>query len=128
MPSIITRGGGSALAFGFGAPPGVPQLLSSPALNTLSAVQNQTLSVSNGTWQSATSISYAYQWLRNGSNITGATSSNYTLTASDVGTYISCIVIATNLVGSYNAISNVTNLVLAPVTQGFLSTTTYTVP
>lgn len=44
-------------------------------------------STTNGTWSSAAAnTGYNYQWLRNGSPISGATSSNYTPSTSDCGT------------------------------------------
>lgn len=43
------------------------------------------LTATNGTW-SQTPDSHQYQWKRNGSAISGATSSTYTLTSSDIGT------------------------------------------
>lgn len=66
-----------------------------------------TLSVSsNGSWNAQPAItSYSYQWQRNGSNITGATGSSYTLTTSDFGYTIRCVVTATNSVGSTAAAS-----------------------
>ena len=44
--------------------------------------------------------SYSYQWTRNGSAISGATSNTYYLTTSDLGTTVTCIVTATNNRGS----------------------------
>ena len=44
--------------------------------------------------------SYSYQWTRNGSAISGATSNTYYLTTSDLGSTVSCTVTATNARGS----------------------------
>jgi hypothetical protein len=75
------------------------------------ATQGQTLSVTTGTWGldapfssgSNGTIYYSYQWTRsdnnsglNETNISGATSSSYTLAAADVGKYIRCYVRAGN--------------------------------
>ncbi|MFN4894189.1 MAG: LamG-like jellyroll fold domain-containing protein, partial [Pseudomonadota bacterium] len=75
------------------------------------ATQGQTLSVTTGTWGldapfssgSNGTIYYSYQWTRsdnnsglNETNISGATSSSYTLAAGDVGKYIRCYVRAGN--------------------------------
>jgi len=65
------------------------------------------LSVSNGIWYSVEDITgYAYQWKRDGSNISGATGKTYTLAAADVGKSVSCAVTATNTTGSTAADSN----------------------
>jgi len=54
----------------------------------------QTLSVTNGTWNNSPT-GYTYQWLNNLTEISGATSSTYTLQASDEGDRIACRVTAT---------------------------------
>lgn len=64
------------------------------------------LTTTNGTWSGSTPITYTYQWLRNGSNISGATSSTYTLVTADTSNVVSCRVTATNSVGNANATSN----------------------
>lgn len=65
----------------------------------------QTLSVTNGNWQYVPT-SYAYQWLRNGAAIAGATAATHLLVAADSGTSVSCQVTATNAAGSTPIISN----------------------
>ncbi len=47
-----------------------------------------TLSAKPGTWAPAP-VAFAYQWLRNGKAISGATSSSYALTAADAGAAVS---------------------------------------
>ena len=74
-----------------------------PAI-TGTAQEGQTLTCSTGTWTG--SPTYTYQWKRNGSNITSATNSTYTLVTADVGQSILCTVTATNAVGSASADSN----------------------
>ena len=76
-----------------------------PAITGTPAV-GQTLSTSNGTWTSQATLSYTYQWRRNGTNISGATSSTYLLVGADDGTTITCAVTATNTGGSTTAISS----------------------
>ena len=76
-----------------------------PAI-TGTAQEGQTLTCSTGTWTGSPTPTYAYQWKRNGSNITSATSSTYTLVTADVGQSITCTVTATNFVGSASANSN----------------------
>ena len=80
--------------------------------NTIAPVVSGTNSVgsllttTNGTWSGSLPITYTYQWLRNGLNISGATSSTYTLVTADSSNVVSCKVTATNSVGSANATSN----------------------
>ena len=74
-----------------------------PALSG-TAQEGQTLTCSTGTWSG--SPTYTYQWKRDGSNITSATNSTYTLVTADVGTSIKCTVTATNFSGSADADSN----------------------
>jgi hypothetical protein len=74
-----------------------------PAI-TGTAQEGQTLTCSTGTWSG--SPTYTYQWKRNGSNITSATNSTYTLVTADVGQSIKCTVTATNFIGSSTADSN----------------------
>jgi hypothetical protein len=67
----------------------------------------ETLSCTDGTWYSdADDITYAYQWQRNFSPISGATSSSYVVTESDLLTSLRCVVTATNTVGNASANSN----------------------
>ncbi len=70
------------------------------------AVVGQTLSSTTGTWTGTPTITYAYQWKRNGSNIVSATSSTYTLVQADATFAITCVVTATNVAGSAEATSN----------------------
>jgi hypothetical protein len=67
----------------------------------------QTLTTTNGTWiANPPSITYTYQWQRNGSNIGSATSQTYVLVSADAGTNVRCVVTATNAIGSASANSN----------------------
>jgi hypothetical protein len=85
-----------------------------------SAQVDQVLSTTDGTWQGVSTIVFSYQWRRDGIDINGATSSTYTLTASDYTTDIDCVVTATNSLGSVNQDSNdITNIAGAsPVISG----------
>jgi hypothetical protein len=69
----------------------------------------QTLSTTNGTWVGTPTITFGYQWKKNGSNIGGATTSTYLLTSGDLGggTTIQCVVTGTNSIGNSNANSNI---------------------
>jgi hypothetical protein len=65
----------------------------------------QTLSVTNGVWTNAPT-GYAYQWLRGGATIAGATAATYVLVAADSGQNVSGQVAATNAAGTTQATSN----------------------
>lgn len=93
------------------------------------AVQGQKLTASNGTWSGASPITYAYQWVRCGTNggkadgsdcsaISGASSSTYTLDSGDVGKRLRVRVTASNADGSTTVASNPTSTVLASSTTG----------
>jgi len=78
------------------------------------ATVGQILSTTNGTWLGSSPITYTYQWQRSASNIGGATSSTYTLVASDAENTIRCVVTGTNIYGNSSEISNSTSTV-API-------------
>jgi hypothetical protein len=75
-----------------------PVSQTAPAISG-TAVRGDTLTCSNGTWTNSPT-SFAYQWLRNGTAIPGATNATYTLVEADVGTQITCRVTASNAGGS----------------------------
>ena len=81
-----------------------PVNTTAPAV-TGTATVGSTLSCTMGNWNYAPT-SYAYQWLRNGANIVGATASTRVLAAADRGTNVSCRVTATNPAGATAAVSN----------------------
>lgn len=64
-----------------------------PAISGTAEV-GETLTCSQGTWNGSASISYAYQWTRDGSPIAGADESTYTLVSADGGTDVGCTVTA----------------------------------
>jgi hypothetical protein len=77
-----------------------------------SAVEGNTLTVSNGTWNGATPLTYAYQWQRCDTagalchNISDAKNQTYSPTSLDVGNTLRAIVTATNANGSSMSISH----------------------
>ena len=81
-----------------------------PPINTVAPVASGTgtvgsnLTCTTGTWTYGQA--YAYQWLRSGANIFGATNATYALVGADSGTNVSCQVTATNPAGSATAVSN----------------------
>lgn len=75
-----------------------------------------------GTWTGDTPMTFAYQWIKGGVDISGATSSSYTILSGDVGSSITVRVTTTNHFGSVSATSAAasslpTNLV--PNSQAF---------
>ena len=84
---------------------GSPYNLVAPVASGTGQV-GQTLSTTNGSWQGVATITFTYQWRRDASDISGATSSTYTLVADDYSTDIDCVVTATNSLGSANQDSN----------------------
>jgi len=102
---------------------GAPKNEGEPAIGG-SPVEGQKLTATTGTWSGTQPITFAYQWVRcgtdggkpDGSNcavISGATSSSYTLTGSEVGFRIRVRVTATNSAGSATVASNATAIVQA---------------
>lgn len=100
---------------------GAPENEGEPAISG-SPAEGQKLTATNGTWSGSEPMSFAFQWVRcgtdggkpDGSNcavISGATSSSYTLGSSDVGSRIRVRVTATNSAGSETAASNATTIV-----------------
>jgi len=73
------------------------------------------LTTTDGTW-SGSPTSYSYQWKRGATNI-GTNANTYTLVSADANTNITCVVTATNAIGSTNATSNIftTSALFAPV-------------
>lgn len=78
-----------------------------------SAIVGQQLSVSDGSWHHSPTA-YAYQWRRDGAEISGATASAYTLTSADGGSSIDCVVTATNASGSGSAAADDVGPILQP--------------
>ena len=103
-----------------------PSNSSAPTISGTTAY-NSVLTAANGTW-SSNPTGYTYQWQRAStvggtySNISGATSSTYTLTSSDIGNYIKVQVTATNSGGSTSATSSAT-AAISKATQATLSFT-----
>jgi hypothetical protein len=89
------------------------------------AEQGRTLTAARGTWTGTEPISYAYQWLRCGTDggqadggncalVSGATGREHRLTGADVGARLRVRVTASNSDGSRAAASNPTATVVGP--------------
>ena len=81
-------------------------------------VVGQILTATQGTWYSASSLSYSYQWQSSAnnsswSNITDETSATYTLVSGDVTKYIRVQVTARSNLGSTSSTSSVRGTVAA---------------
>jgi hypothetical protein len=100
-----------------------------PAI-TGTAQEGQIVTCSTGTWTGTPTITFAYQWKRNGSNIGSATNSTYTLVTADVSQSITCQVTATNGAGSASATSNTITPIAAfdPDAQAFITAAAITDP
>jgi len=85
---------------------------------TGTAQEGQTLTSTTGMWENLPT-SFAYQWQRGTSNISGATSSTYEVVAADVGSTLRCVVTAINGIGSTPANSANTATVIAYVGKLF---------
>lgn len=95
-----------------------------PAI-TGTAEVGQTLTRTLGTWTGTGTITYATQWLRNGTAISGATGATYLQQGADVGPLITVRVTATDDEGSRSAVSNaVAPEYPQPVAAGLLADVT----
>jgi hypothetical protein len=115
--ALPASGGASAAAT-------APKNTSEPTISG-AAEEGRTLSATQGGWSGSTPFSFAYRWVRCGSDgglpdgsncifIGGATKSKYTLVRADVGFRIRVRVTATNSAGSATAASNATAAVVGP--------------
>jgi hypothetical protein len=102
-----------------GAPTAEPPTNTVAPTITGTARDGQTLTTDDGTWTGTTPITYTRQWERcntasaNCTDISGATASTYTLTATDIGSKLKVTVTATNAAGATPATSTATATVAA---------------
>ena len=87
-------------------PTGPPYATVAPSIGGTGVV-GQTVTCSTGTWVGLAPITYAFQWLRNGAAISGATKSSYLVTSADLLTALGCRVTATNTKGAVSATSTI---------------------
>lgn len=71
----------------------------------------EVLTCSTGTWQRAVLTRFTYQWELDGTPISGAESSSYTVQGGDVGGAVTCVVTARNVIGAATAESAPVNVV-----------------
>ncbi len=110
--------GGTFTMVGTQSNSGFAQFTSAPTNNTAptisgSTLVGSTLTCSQGSWDDGYAT-LVYQWLRGGSAISGATSTTYVSTDTDVGAAITCQVTATNVGGATSAASSAVTVEAAP--------------
>ena len=75
-----------------------------------------TLTLTNdGSWGGTPTPTYTYLWHKNGAPISGETTTSYIIVTADLGSTITCKVIATNSSGTANASSNPISNIGVPV-------------
>lgn len=82
----------------------IPTNTVAPSITGIAKV-GQVVSCSTGTWSGIPT--YTFQWYRDEAVISDAINSDYILVTDDIGANISCIVTATNFIGSATADSNI---------------------
>lgn len=76
-----------------------------PSIAGSTGTEGNVLTAALGTWTGDMPMTFAYQWIKGGVNISGATSSSYTILSGDVGSTITVRITATNSVNSVSATS-----------------------
>ena len=94
----VTLGGGAAPVDIAPSNSTAPAISGTPQVGSL-------LTASTGVWSGSPTPTYAYQWNRAGSPISGETASSYTVVTADIGQNITVTVTATNTAGSASATS-----------------------
>jgi hypothetical protein len=89
-----------------------PADLVAPSL-FITAAGHETLGCSGGLWSGTLPETYAYQWLRNGAPIAGATGEFYRVEPADDGHTLACTVTVSNAVGRASATSVAVSVPLA---------------
>lgn len=95
---------GRTMVYSGNSPNPPPSSTSPPAISGNAEVW-QSLSCNPGSWSGSPTPTISYQWQRDGAAIGGATGSNYTVEAADIGHALTCVVTADNSVGKTSAIS-----------------------
>jgi hypothetical protein len=94
-------------------PPPLPVNLTGPSIPA-TAIEGDALTCHPGDWRYHPS--FAFQWLRDGQPIDGATAATYAAAAADVGHSLTCRVSASNAGGGATADSNAVTPTAKPVT------------
>jgi hypothetical protein len=98
-----------------GSPPAdvAPTNIAVPTVSGTAQV-GSVLTATTGTWTGTSPITYAYQWQRGTSPISGATNATYTVVSGDLSNTLRVVVTATNVAGSASANSANTATVVNP--------------
>jgi hypothetical protein len=105
--TVDERGQPRGIPCDIGAFEGQPPKNVSPPSVGGAALIGSLATCSPGSWSGDGAFTYAYQWLRNGASIPGATKPGYKLTAADEGHELTCLVTATGTYGRGAATSAV---------------------
>ncbi len=89
-----------------------PRSIQRPAVNGQPLI-GSIFSCDSGLWENSPS-QITFQWMRNGTDILGATNPFFSITAADLGSKISCRVTAKNAFGAAERTTSHTSAVLAP--------------
>jgi hypothetical protein len=106
--------------YGSSSTSSAPVTIFSAPVNTVApvasgvAVVGGTVSCSTGTWTGTATITFGYQWRKNGSDIGAATNPTYVIQAGDDTASIDCNVTGTNAYGNSTHISNALTAGTAP--------------
>jgi hypothetical protein len=124
VAALMLAGGASAVS-------NTPPANTAPPTISGAPRSGETLQATTGSWSGTNPVSFSFQWLRCGSegvlctDIAGATSPSYVVTAADVGSRLRVQVTATNADGSATAVSAPTEVVTstaAPVNTALPTT------
>lgn len=109
-----SEGSDTAISNGVGPVAGIaPSFIDDPVLSGVPVV-GETLTVTNGTADGVPAPTFTRAWLRDGTEIAGATGATLILTEDDIDAHISVRVTATNSAGSDEATSNEIGPVVGP--------------
>lgn len=95
---VVTGTNASGFDTGTSAGSNVPASTNAAPVNTSipvisgTPIVGNTLTTTSGTWTGVPAPTFAYQWMRNGAPISGATSTTYVLAAIDLGAVVTCVV------------------------------------
>ena len=105
MTATNAGGNASATSATVQIPATAPANTAPPLISGVPAV-GQTLTCSQGSWSGTQPLTYAFQWLRDGKAINGASGPTHLVAQADAGNALTCRVTATNAAGAASATSS----------------------